>query len=148
VDLVRFGAWLQTLDNAELDAQYEQLLTEYRASPSNDMAIKLSLVLSRPGAQAGALTEALALLTDVRDGVGDDAELGRLFYSLIRERQLAAANLESLAASLAEERERSAGLDADIAAARALVATAERERTALVQQLDALKAIESRLRRE
>jgi hypothetical protein len=146
--LVRFGAWVQTLDNAELDEQYQELLTQYRASPSHDRAIKLSLVLSRPGAQAGALAEALALLAEVQHGQGEDAELGRLFYSSIRERHLAATALESLSASLTTERDRSAALDAELAAARAVVETARRESAALGQQLDALKAIEARMRRQ
>jgi hypothetical protein len=51
----------------------------------------------------------------------------------------------ALSASLSEARERSTRLDAELAAARATLATAERERAALVQQLDALKAIEARI---
>jgi hypothetical protein len=144
-DLVRFGTWVQTLDDAKLDEQYERMLMQYRASPSNDMAIKLSLVLSRPGAQADALAEALALLTEVRDGNGDDTDLGRVVYHFIREQHLAAADNDSLSTLLSEERVRSARLEAELAAARATLGTAERERAALVQQLDALKAIEARI---
>lgn len=144
-DLVRFGTWVQTLDDAKLDEQYERMLMQYRASPSNDMAIKLSLVLSRPGAEADALAEALALLAEVQSSEGEDAELGRIFHRFISERHLAAAGSDSLSASLSEERERSARLEAELAAARATLQTAERERSALVQQLDALKAIEARI---
>jgi len=143
---VRFGTWVQTLDDAKLDEQYERMLMQYRASPSNDMAIKLSLVLSRPGAQAGALAEALALLTEVQSGQDEDNGLGRIVYQLIAERHLAATDNASLLALLSEERERSARIDAELAAARATLQTAERERAALVQQLDALKAIEARIR--
>ena len=145
-DVVRFGTWVQALDDAKLDEQYERMLMQYRASPSNDMAIKLSLVLSRPGAQAGALAEALALLTEVQSGQDEDNGLGRIVYQLIAERHLAATDNASLLALLSEERERSARIDAELAAARATLQTAERERAALVQQLDALKAIEARIR--
>jgi len=145
-DLVRFGTWVQTLDDAKLDEQYERMLMQYRTSPSNDMAIKLSLVLTRPGAEAEALAEALALLSEVQRGEGEETELGRILYGFISERQLAAAGSDSLSASLSAERERSARLEAELAAARATLQTAERERFALVQQLDALKAIEARVR--
>jgi hypothetical protein len=136
---------VQTLDDAKLDEQYERMLMQYRASPSDDMAIKLSLVLSRPGAQAGALAEALALLTEVRSGRDEDADLGRIVYQFISERHLAAMDNAALSASLSEERERSTRLEAELVAARATLANARREREALVQQLDALKAIEARI---
>jgi len=144
-ELVRFGTWVQTLDDAKLDEQYERMLMQYRASPSNGMAIKLSLVLSRPGAHASALAEALALLTEAQSGQEGDTDLGRIVHQFISERHLAATANASLLASLAEERQRSARLDAELAAARATLERAERERAALVQQLDALKAIESRI---
>jgi len=145
VELVRFGTWVQTLDDAKLDEQYERMLMQYRASPSNDMAIKLSLVLGRPGAAADTLAEALALLTEVQSGNGEEAELGHLLYALIGERHLTVTDNDSLSALLSEERERSVRLGAELAAARGTLATAERERAALVQQLDALKAIEARI---
>jgi hypothetical protein len=141
---VRFGTWVQTLDDAKLDEQYERMLTQYRASPSDDMAIKLSLVLSRPGAEAGALAEALALLAEVQSQ-DEEPDVGRIVYQFISERHLVAMDNAALSASLSEARERSTRLDAELAAARATLATAERERAALVQQLDALKAIEARI---
>ncbi|HJR69287.1 MAG TPA: hypothetical protein VKA43_04550 [Gammaproteobacteria bacterium] len=144
-EIVRFGTWVQTLDDAKLDEQYERMLMQHRASPSNDMAIKLSLVLSRRGAQAGALAEAMALLMEVRDGQDEDAELGRILYQFISERHLAATANTSLSALLSEERERATRLETELMAARATLETAERERAALVQQLDALKAIEARI---
>lgn len=143
-ELVRFGTWVQTLDDAKLDEQYERMLMQYRTSPSDDMAIKLSLVLSRPGAQADALAEALALLAEVQSE-DEGPDLGRIVYQLISERHRVAMDNAALSAALSEARERSTRLDAELAAARATLATAQRERAALVQQLDALKAIEAQI---
>ena len=144
-EIVGFGSYVQTLDEWERDEQYEHLLTQYRASPSNDKAIMLSLLLSRPNAQSQALAEALVLLTDARNCRGEHIDFGRVIYELIGERYLAATRAESLATLLSEERERSSRLDAELAEMRAALATAERERTALTRRLDALKAIEERL---
>jgi len=144
-ELVEFGSYVQTLDDWECDEQYEHLVTQYRASPSNDRAIMLSLLLSRPGAKPHALAEALVLLTDARNGRGEHTELGRVIYELIGERYLEATHAESLATLLSEARDHSSRLDAELAEMRAALAAAERERTALTQRLEAFKAIEERL---
>lgn len=146
--LVRFGNYVQTLDESELERQYTQLLAHYDASPSSDTAIKLSLLLSRPGARPAALAEALALLTDACSGQGEHAEFGWVMYHQISERYVAATDQTSLSARLNEEHARSVRLDAELAEVRATLEAAERQRVALAQQLDALKAIEERINRD
>jgi len=146
--LVRFGNYVQTLDEAELEREYTQLLARYDASPSSDTAIKLSLLLSRPGARPAALAEALALLTDACSGEGEHAEFGWVMYHQISERYVAATDQTSLSTRLDEEHARSVRLDAELAEVRATLEAAERQRVALAQQLDALKAIEERINRD
>lgn len=147
--LVRFGNYVQTLDEWELERQHQRLRASYEASPSSDTAIRLALLLSRPGAPRGALADALTLLTDARDSrQGSQAEFGWVLYHQISARYVAAADSTSLAQRLGEEQARGARLDAELADARTTLDAAERQRIALTEQLDSLKAIEERINRD
>lgn len=143
--LVRYGTYVNTLDEAEIDRHYRELLTQYRALPTSDTAIKLSLILSRPGAPPAALSQALALLANACSGRGDDAEFGRVIYHLVGSRYRAATDNGSLAAELSAEQARSTQLDAELTETRATLEAAEREVVALVRRFDALKAIEAQI---
>jgi hypothetical protein len=145
---LRFGNQVQTLDDAALEQEYGRLLAQHEASPSTNTAVRLALVLSRPGASPDALADALVLLTDARSGPGAHANFSAILYGQISERYLAATESTSLTGKLGMEQYRSARLDAELARIRATLATAERQRIALGQQLDALKAIEERISRD
>jgi hypothetical protein len=142
VALVQFGAYVQSLDDSELAQQYDEMLSQYEASPSSDTAIKLSLLLSRDRSRPDALPEALRLLRDASETRGKDADLGRIIYYLVNAQYLALNDSGSLSTMLTEEQARSARLDAELAEVRATLQVAEKNRAALERQLNALKTIE------
>lgn len=144
-ELVQFAAYVRTLDESELQRDYRSLQTEHRASPSSDTAVKLSLLLSYSAAPPDALVEALQLLSDVSDGNTDDAAFARLVYDLISERYAATASNGSLTDLLLQERTRSQSLRDQLIEIEASLADTQRQRAALAQQLDALKAVEEQI---
>jgi hypothetical protein len=144
--LVQFSAYVRTLDEAELEEHYRSLRTQHRTSPSSDTAVKLSLLLSYAEAPPDALVEALQLLSDVSDGNTDDAVFARLIYDLISERYAATASNGSLTDLLLHERDSNQRLTEELVEARASLTAAQRQRAALSQQLDALKAVEKQIR--
>lgn len=147
-ELLRFGNRVQTLDDEGVDQEYRRLLAQHEASPSSNTAIRMALVLSRPGAAPDALAEALVLLTDTRTEPRAYADFSSILYGQINERYLAATESTSLSGRLGVEQYRSARLDKELAQIRATLESAERQRIALGQQLDALKAIEERISRD
>lgn len=147
-ELMRFGNEVQTLGDEELEREYRRLLERHEASPSSNTAIRLSLVLSRPGARADELAEALLLLTDARTAEEEYADFSWILYRQIGERYLVATEGTTLSARLGAEQARGALLDAELAELRATLAAAERQRIALGKQLDALKAIETGISRD
>jgi hypothetical protein len=144
--LVQFAAKARTLDESELQRDYRSLQAEHRASPSSDTAVKLSLLLSYSDAPPDALVEALQLLSDVSDGSTDDAAFARLVYDLISERYAATASNGSLTDLLVQERARNQTLREKLIEIEASLADTQRQRAALAQQLDALKAVEEQIR--
>lgn len=147
-DILRFGNHVQTLSQGELEQEYQRLHALHEVSPSSSTAIQLAMVLSRPEADPDALAQALVLLTDTRSEPGAHADLSSILYGQISARYLAATESTTLSGRLVGEQSRSAQLDAELAVIRATLATAERQRIALGQQLDALKAIEERISRD
>jgi small-conductance mechanosensitive channel len=69
-------------------------------------------------------------------------------YHQISARYVAAADSTSLAQRLGEEQARGARLNAELEDARTTIDAAERQRIALTEQLDSLKAIEERINRD
>ena len=146
--LLRFGNEVQTLGDEELERQYRRLLERHEASPSSNTAIQLSLILSRPGARPDELAQALVLLTDARTSEGEYADFSWILYWQVSERYLVATEGTTLSARLGAEQARGALLDAELTEVRATLEAAERQRIALGQQLDALKAIETGITRD
>ncbi len=140
--LLGFGASVQRLDDSALASRYDELLDDYRASPSNGRAIKLSLLLSQSDARPEALSEAVTLLANASQGDGREAELGRILYQMTSARYLAVADRTALATMLEEERAHGARLEVELVKTRAALEIARRDREALERKLDALKAIE------
>jgi hypothetical protein len=147
-ELLRFGNRVQTLEDEGIEREYQRLRAQHEASPSSNTAIRMSLVLSRPGAPPDALAEALVLLTDTRTEPGAYADFSAILYGQINERYLATTESTSLSGRLGVEPRTAILLDAELAQIRATLKTAERQRIALGQQLDALKAIEERISRD
>jgi hypothetical protein len=148
VQLIRYGVSTRTLGDGELERQYRALVLESGSSPSSENAIKLALLLSRPETSVQDPDQALRLLngaSEPRAG-NDNADFAKLMYYLLSERNCVAPQSAPLADMLLEERDRSKRLGNELADTKAAL-EAERElRQTLQGQLDALKALEERLK--
>ncbi len=144
--LVQFAANVRTLDEFELQQNYRMLQTEYRTSPSSDTAVKLSLLLSYSEAPPDALVEALQLLNDLSDDDTDHSHFAQLIYDLISERYAATASNGALTDLLLQERNENRRIAKKLAASESSLAASQRQRAALAQQLNALKAVEEQIR--
>jgi hypothetical protein len=144
--LVQFATDVRSLDQFELQQAYRILQTEHRTSPSSDTAVKLSLLLSYSEAPPDALVEALQLLNGVSDDDTDHSQFARLIYDLISERYAATASNGALTDLLLQERNENRRVAKKLAASESSLAASQRQRAALAQQLNALKAVEEQIR--
>jgi hypothetical protein len=134
---------------ADLEDEYVQVLSAYQYAPSEETAIKLSLLLSNPVAPFYDLDRAIRLLDDaaIRLEAGGDpmAPLPRLLDQLLIERREVARRRNDIADELQSEQERSESLEQQLARTRSDLADERKQRETLQGQLDALRALEEQI---
>lgn len=144
-----YGRSVRTMSAAELDDEYVQVLSAYQYAPSEETAIKLSLLLSNPAASFYDLERAIRLLNDaaLRLEAGGDpaAPLPRLLDQLLIERRDIARRKNDIADELQSEQERNESLEQQLARVRSDLANERKRRETLQGQLDALRALEEQI---
>jgi hypothetical protein len=148
-ELIRYGNEVRRLESAALEQEYRDLVAEYATTPTGESAVRLSLLLSRPGASFYDIDRAIRLLGETTLGFEENEppnlELTRFLYNLLSERSCVAANDGALAEMLNEERSRNARLDEELVEARSALSTERQFREMLQAQLNALRALEQEI---